>query len=289
MRTGTELFGARFNHRVLAAAGTSGFGEPLADVMKPTDIGGIVTRSVTVEPRGGNRAPRVAEYPGGMLNSVGLANPGVKAVREGKIPWMRRHLGGLPVFVSVAGAHAGEYAEVVAGLDGEDGFLGYELNLSCPNDAHRVGRPFCLDPKALVKVLKEVRPTTERPLLVKLAPNDPEIGATAALAAAHGADGITAINTMPGFLPSRRGGARLGAGRGGASGPLLLPVGLAAVQEIKAAVSVPVIGVGGILTAADARAYLDVGASLVQIGTGSFADPRCTAKVARGLEAYGPA
>ncbi len=285
MSVGTELLGARFNHRVLAASGTCGFGEPLVDVMKPTDIGGIVTKSVTMEPRRGNPAPRVAEYPGGMLNSVGLANPGLEAVREEKLPWMRRRLGGMPVFVSVAGVRAGEYAEVVAGLDGEEGFLGYELNLSCPNDAHRGGRPFCLDPEALVDVLQKVRPITGRPLLVKLAPNDPGIGATAALAAAHGADGITAVNTLPGFLADRDGGARLGAGRGGTSGPALLPVGLAAVQEIAAATDVPVIGVGGILTATDARAYFDAGASLVQIGTGSFADPRCGARVARDLEA----
>ncbi|MDE2865932.1 MAG: HisA/HisF-related TIM barrel protein [Gemmatimonadota bacterium] len=281
-----ELFGTTFRHRVLAASGTCGFGEPLVDVMHPSRIGGLVTKSVTVEPRWGNPAPRVAEYPGGMLNSVGLANPGLNAVVEVKLPWIRRHLAGLPVFVSVAGARAEEYAEVVAGTDGERGFLGYELNLSCPNDSHLGGRPFCLDPAALAEVLDGVRPLTARPILVKLAPNDPDIGATAALAAAHGADGITAINTVPGFLGDGDGGARLGAGRGGTSGPALLPVGLAAVREVAAAVKVPVIGVGGILTAADARAYFDAGASLVQIGTASFADPRCAARVARDLDVF---
>ena len=288
MRAVTELFGTGFNHRVLAASGTCGFGEPLMDVLSPSEIGGLVTKSVTVKPRWGNPAPRVAEYPGGMLNSVGLANPGLKAVRDKKLPWMRRHLGGLPVFVSVAGTSAEEYAEVVAGMDEEEGFLGYELNLSCPNDSHLGGRPFCLDPAALIEVLEGVRPRTERPLLVKLAPNDPDIGATAALAVAHGANGITAINTLPGFLADRGGGARLGAGRGGTSGPALLPVGLAAVREIAAAIDVPVIGVGGIVTATDARAYFDAGASLVQIGTASFADPRCAARVARDLEVFVP-
>ncbi len=284
MSAATALYGTEFRHRVLAASGTCGFGEPLVDVVRPCEIGGLVTKSVTVEPRRGNPAPRVAEYPGGMLNSVGLANPGLKAVVEVKLPWMRRHLAGLPVFVSVAGARAGEYAEVVAGLDGEHGFLGYELNLSCPNDSHLGGRPFCLDPAALAGVLDGVRPLTTRPVLVKLAPNDPDIGATASLAVAHGADGITAINTVPGFLADGDGGARLGAGRGGTSGPMLLPVGLAAVREIATAVEVPVIGVGGILTAADARAYFEAGASLVQIGTAAFADPRCAARVARDLE-----
>ncbi len=282
---GVELFGTRFKHPVLAASGTCGFGEPLRHFMDPADIGGIVTKSVTVEPRWGNPAPRLTEYPGGMLNSVGLANPGLRAVREEKLPWMRRHLAGLPIFVSVAGATADEYARVVAGLTPDDGFLGFELNLSCPNDAHLGGKPFCLDPAALVEVLDRVRTRTERPLVVKLAPNDPEIGATAALAVAHGADGITAINTMPGFLADRHGNARLGAGRGGTSGPALLPVGLAAVREVATAVDVPVIGVGGIATPSDARAYFDAGASLVQIGTASLADPRCAARVARGLRA----
>ncbi len=284
MSGAAQLFGTHFAHPVLMAAGTCGFGEPLLDVMAPAEIGGLVTKSVTVEPRWGNPAPRVAEFPGGMLNSVGLANPGWRAVRDEKLPWMRRCLDGLPVFVSVAGARVAEYGEVVAGLDGEDGFVGFELNLSCPNDSHLGGKPFCLDPEALREVLELVRSLTERPLIVKLAPNDPEIGATAALAVRHGADGVTAINTMPGFLADEGRGSRLGAGRGGTSGPALLPVGLAAVREIADAVDVPVMGVGGILTARDARAYLDAGASLVQIGTGSFADPRCAARVARNLE-----
>ena len=282
----TEVFGERFATPVLMAAGTCGFGEPVVEVMSPGEIGGLVTKSVTVEPRWGNPAPRVAEFCGGMLNSVGLANPGLEAVRTEKLLWMRRNLGGLPVFISVAGATAAEYAAVVDGLDGEDGFLGFELNLSCPNDSHLGGRPFCLDPDALRLVLDTVRPLTRRPLLVKLAPNDPDIAATAALAADCGADGITAINTMPGFLSGRGGRHRIGSGTGGTSGPALLPAGLAAVREVAAAVEVPVVGVGGILTGRDARAYLRAGASLVQVGTASFADPRCAARVARDCERF---
>ena len=284
MSASVELFSTCFANPVLLAAGTCGFGEPVVDVIAPGAVGGLVTKSVTVEPRRGNAPPRVAEYPGGMLNSVGLANPGVEAVRDEKLPWARRHLEGLPVFVSVAGALSGEYAQVVGTLDKEEGFLGFELNLSCPNDSHLGGKPFCLDPGALREVLDRVRPVTARPLLVKLAPNDPDIGATAELAVAHGADGITAVNTLPGFLPGAEGGASLGAGCGGVSGPGLLPVGVGAVREIAAAVDVPVVGVGGILTGRDARAYLGAGASLVQVGTASFADPRCAARVALELE-----
>ena len=282
----TEVFAERFASPVLMAAGTCGFGEPVVEVMSPGEIGGLVTKSVTVEPRWGNPAPRVAEFRGGMLNSVGLANPGLEAVREEKLPWMRRNLDGLPVFVSVAGATTAEYAAVVGGLDAEDGFLGFELNLSCPNDSHLGGRPFCLDPDALGQVLDRVRPLTERPLLVKLAPNDPDIAGTAALAVDGGADGITAINTMPGLLTGHGGRHRIGAGTGGTSGPALLPVGLAAVREVAAAVEVPVIGVGGILTGRDALAYLHAGATLVQVGTGSFADPRCAGRVARDCEIF---
>ena len=281
----TEVFGVRFSSPVLMAAGTCGFGEPVVDVMSPAEVGGLVTKSVTLEPRWGNPAPRVAEYPGGMLNSVGLANPGLKDVRARKLPWMRRNLGDLPVFVSVAGATSAEYAAVVSGLEPENGFAGYELNLSCPNDSHLGGKPFCFDPETLREVVERVRALTSRPLLVKLAPNDPDIAETAALAVESGADGITAINTVPGLLEDANGSPRLGAVTGGTSGPALLPVGLAAVRAVASAVEVPVIGVGGILTAGDAAAYLRAGAALVQVGTGSFADPRCAARIARELAA----
>ncbi len=284
-----EAFGCAFASPVLLAAGSCGFGEPVVDVMSPSRIGGLVTKSVTVEPRWGNPAPRVAEFEHGMLNSVGLANPGLDEVRRSRLPWMRRRLGGLPVFVSVAGATVEEYVEVVRGLDGEDGFLGYELNLSCPNDSHRGGLPFCLDPEALRETLERTRAATERPLLAKLSPLDPDVGATAARAVAHGADGITAVNTMPGTLRDSSGRSRLGAGAGGTSGPALFPVGLAAARRAARAVDAPVVGVGGILTAADARAYLAAGATLVQVATASFADPRAPARIAADLALETPA
>lgn len=280
----TRVFGIDFQHPVLLAAGTCGFGEPVIDVMDLSDIGGIVTKSVTPEPRSGNPAPRVAEYRHGMLNSVGLANPGLEGVRRDKLPWMRKHLGNLPVIVSVAGHTPEEYGQVVEGLEGEDGFQAFELNLSCPNDARLGGRPFALDPESLEAVLEVVRPRTVRPLIVKLAPNDPDIGATAALAVAHGADGITAVNTVPGYLTQvSTGRPILGAGPGGTSGPAILPVGLAAVRQVAQRVDVPVIGVGGILSPDDALLYFRAGATLVGVGTGSFADPRCGARVALGV------
>lgn len=278
-----EVFGVQFKSPVLLAAGTCGFGEVVGDVMDLTMVGGLVTKSVTLEPRLGNPAPRVTEYSEGMLNSVGLANPGLEAVKKEKLPWIRDHLD-IPVLVSVAGHTPDEYATIVEGLASEPGFVGFELNLSCPNDSRTGGRAFSLDEEALIEVMERLRPLTDRPLIVKLAPNDPDIARTASVAVDVGADGITAINTVPGLLLNPQSGAPgLGAGPGGVSGPGIRPVGLGAVMRICGAVDVPVIGVGGVLNSDDGMAYLRAGAALVQVGTGSFADPRCAERVASGM------
>ncbi|MDT8340308.1 MAG: hypothetical protein RQ751_02240, partial [Longimicrobiales bacterium] len=246
-----------------------------------------VTKSVTLEPRVGNPAPRVTEFRAGMVNSIGLANPGVAAVRRRKLPWLAANLRRCRVLVSVAGHRTEEYREVVAQLADADGFVGFELNLSCPNDARRGGRPFALDPLALRSVVTECRAITDRPLLVKLAPNDPSLPETARIAQEAGADGITLVNTLPGRVLDASGTPVLGAVQGGVSGAALTPVGLQAVAVVRAAVDLPLVGVGGILTAADARDYLRVGASLVQMGTASFAAPRQPVRVARDLDRQG--
>ena len=191
------------------------------------------------------------------------------------------------VLVSVAGHRVEEYQEVVGHLDDAEGFLGFELNLSCPNDTHRGGRPFALDPGALVQVVSACRERTERPLLVKLAPNDPALPETARLAQEAGADGITLVNTLPGRILDRGGTPILGARQGGVSGPALRPVGVQAVAAVREAVDLPLVGVGGILTEGDAREYLHAGASLIQMGTASFASPRQPERVARRLERNG--
>ncbi len=181
-----------------------------------TNIGGIVTKSVTYDPRGGNAAPRVVEAGNAMLNSVGLANPGVDAVCSEKIPWMKENLSSLQVFVSVAGHVKDEYCAVVKRLEETGGFLGYELNLSCPNDVKLGGLPFALDQEALQEVVSSVRELTDRPILVKLAPNVPDIGLVSRAAQVSGADGVTLINTIPGLtinVHSQK--AELGAGKGG--------------------------------------------------------------------------
>ncbi len=290
MRGGSDplrqtLFGAEFRNPVLLAAGTCGFGREVAEVVELDALGGLVTKSVTAEPRKGNPAPRVGEFPAGMLNSIGLANPGARAVRREKLPWIRDNLRGIQVFVSVAGHRPEEYLEVVQELDDADGFLGFELNLSCPNDTRLGGLPFALDPEALEVVVSGVRRITGRPLLVKLAPNAPDLGPAIRGAEGAGADGITLVNTMPGLvLDPRTGEALLGAGPGGMSGPALRAVGVQATWKARSLTGLPLVGVGGIATGGDAAQYLWAGASLVQVGTASFWDPRAPVRVAQSLE-----
>lgn len=288
MRLEQTIFGARFQNPVMLAAGTCGFGEELIQVTDLDALGGLVTKSVTLEARHGNPAPRVAEVGSAMINSIGLTNPGLDAVRREKLPWIREHLGNLQVFVSVAGHTPDEYYAIVETLDGEDGFLGFEINLSCPNDSRLGGLPFALDHGALVEVVRGVRSCTRRPLLAKLAPNDPDVGAAAALAAQAGADGVTLVNTLPGLVidPATR-QPLLGAGPGGVSGPAIRAVGVHAVWQAKNRTTVPLVGVGGITNGEDAVQYLLAGASLVQVGTASFADPRAGERVVDGLRAYG--
>ena len=288
MRLAQELFGAQFQNPVLLAAGTCGFGQELAEVVDLDGLGGFVTKSVTLEPRRGNRAPRVAEFAGGMLNSVGLANPGLDATRREKLPWIAAHVRRAQVVVSLAGHTVEEFFRLVEGLDASAGFLGFELNLSCPNDAKRGGEAFALDPEAVAEVVSGCRKRTERPLLAKLAPNDPTLGRTVRIATDAGADGLTLVNTVPGLLllPDT-GDPELGAGPGGVSGPALLPIGLRAVEEARRHTSLPLIGVGGVLGPADAVAYARAGAKLVQLGTASFADPRAGLALVRGLGRWG--
>jgi dihydroorotate dehydrogenase (NAD+) catalytic subunit len=275
------VFGIEFQNPVLLAAGTCGFGRELAEVVDLESLGGFVIKSITPEVRGGNPAPRVAEIPGAMLNSIGLANPGVEAACTDKLPWLRDNIRKARVLASVAGHTVDDYVRVVERMEAEEGFVAFELNLSCPNVG---GLPFALDLNALATVVSAVRPLTRRPVIVKLAPNAPDLAETARVAEGAGADGITLINTMPGLaLDEDTGAARLGAGGGGMSGPALKAVGLAAVRRARTGSDLPIIGVGGVFNAHDALDYLNEGASLVQIGTASFAAPRAAEAVIRGL------
>lgn len=281
------VFGQRFQNPVLLAAGTAGFGREVSGVIDLERLGGVVTKAVSTEPRKGNKAPRVAEFPAGMLNSIGLANPGLAQVRAEHMPWLATHLQRARVLVNVVGFVEQDFATVVAGLDGEACITAFELNLSCPN-THAGGLEFGSDPATVATVIRLCREQTRKPLLAKLSPALPDIAGMAVVARDAGADGVTVVNTMPGYLADPAGAPRLGNGNGGVSGPALLPVGVLAVRKIMdRSGGMPVIGVGGIRSGADARQYLRAGAALVAIGTAALADPRVPERVVADLEVHG--
>jgi len=278
--TSIAVFGTTFANPILLAAGTAGFGRELAGTVDLEVLGGLITKAVSREPRHGNPPPRVGEFDGGMINAIGLANPGLASVVDTELPWLRANLRRPRVIVNVVGFAEEEYALVIAGLDGGGGMVGYELNLSCPNTAAG-GLEFGADPAAIARVVGQCRMATRRALLVKLSPAVPDIGRLAGAAVDAGADGVSVVNTMPGLLfEGRR--PRLGNTHGGVSGPALLPVGLLAVARVRRQLpSVPIIGVGGISAMNHVEQYLSAGANLVAIGTAGLADPRLPERLAR--------
>lgn len=285
-----RVFGTSFQNPILLAAGTAGFGREVAEVIDLERLGGLITKAVSPEPRTGHRPPRVAEFPGGMLNAVGLANPGVERVAHVELPWLAAHLSKARVLVNVVGSAVDDYVAVVARLSESSVVTAFELNVSCPNTA-RGGEEFGADAAVLADLVARCRGATAKPLVVKLAPNLPDLAGTAAAAAAAGADGFSLVNTMPGALFIDGGGRdrwpRLGWGQGGVSGPILLPVGVLAVCRVRERTGLPVIGVGGIRALDDVRQYLEAGASLVAIGTAALADPRVPELLARRWRAAG--
>jgi dihydroorotate dehydrogenase (NAD+) catalytic subunit len=289
MRLEQTVFGLAFRNPVLLASGTCGYGAELDGFFDIDRLGGLVIKAVTADARAGNTATRVDEFHAGMINSVGLANPGPDVVLGEKLPWLAARLQSAQVLVNVAGRSADEYATIIRRLEGAAGFAGYELNVSCPN-VKEGGAIISTREDLLADAVRHARAATTRPLVVKLAPNVPDIGRMAEICVAEGADGLTLINTMPGLLfdtETRR--PVLGAGTGGISGPALLPMGVHAVWRARQRVGVPIIGVGGIRTAEDAVQYLLAGASLVQIGTAAFADPRVPLRVLSDLARWGAA
>ncbi len=283
MTLARTILGADFQNPILLAAGTAAFGRELDGVMELDRLGGIVTKAVSLEPRSGNAPPRVAEFRGGMLNSIGLANPGVVGVLEVELPWLARNLQRARVLLNVVGFEWGEYARVIERLDSSAVITAYELNLSCPNTAHG-GIEFGAEPESVAQIVAQCRKVTKRPIAVKLSPVLPDIAGMAIVARDAGADAVTVVNTLPGYL-ERGGTPLLGNGNGGVSGPVLLPVGVLATRRIRErAPDFTIIGVGGITRAADVAQYLRAGASLVAIGTAALADPRLPFRLLEELE-----
>ena len=278
--------GIDFQNPVLLAAGTAAYGRELSSVIDLDSLGGLITKAVSVERRHGARAPRVAEFDGGMINAVGLANPGVEEVRDEHLPWLAQNVRRARILVNVVGNQTEEFASVVAILDDSRAVSGYELNVSCPN-VRAGGMEFGADPAALTDVVKRARAATRKPLFVKLSPTLQDIGKTAQTAADAGADGISVVNTLPGLVidvTTKK--PALGFGAGGVSGPGLLPIGVLATYKVSKAVRLPVIGVGGISKATDIVQYVIAGASLVAIGTAAMQQPRLPEKLIDDLEGW---
>lgn len=278
--------GIELQNPVMLAAGTAAYGEELAGVMDLESLGAIVTKAVSREPRKGAPAPRVAEFPGGMINAVGLANPGMEEVALHHLPWLATHLQRCRVLVNVVGYTVEDFGAVVERLTEAPGKAGFELNVSCPNEKAG-GLEFGADPAALSDLVRRSRAATKLPLFVKLSPTLPDIVRTAGVALEAGADGVTVVNTWPGLvidLETRR--PALGNGTGGVSGPGLLPIGVLATWRIWKAHGAPIVGAGGVTTASDLLQYVMAGASAVAIGTAALRNPRVPRRVISEIDAW---
>ena len=280
---------------ILVASGTFGYGVEYADVVDIQRIGAIVCKGTTLRSRAGNRPPRVTETPGGMLNSIGLQNPGIDAILERYAPlWATWEV---PVIVNVAGESIEDYVGVVRKLDMVPGVAGVELNISCPN-VGKGGLQFAIDQDAAAAVTRAVRRATELPLIVKLSPNVADIRPIARAVAEAGADAISAINTLSGMaLRADRTGPFLGNTYGGLSGPAIKPVALRIVYEVAQVVEIPIIAIGGVTGLDDVLDFLAAGAVAVQVGTAIFADPMLPVRLVdelalecgrRGISSYAP-
>ncbi len=265
------------------ASGTAGYGFELRQLIELDRLGALFTKGTTRLPRQGNPPPRIAEVRGGMLNSIGLQNPGVEHVAAVYAPLFAGWA--IPVIVNVAGASVEDYVACLTRLDAAEGIAGYELNISCPNIAGGmdVGR----DPLAAGRLVAAARAATGRHLMVKLSPNVTDITAVARAVESAGANSVSAVNTYVGMKIHRgiRAPVLGGRGTGGLSGPVIKSLALAAVAEVRAAVRIPVVGVGGIMNADDALDFIIAGANAVQVGTATFVNPGAALEVLDGLRA----
>ena len=278
-----ELGGLKLATPVMTASGTFASGMEFAHFVDVTRLGAIVTKGVSLEPWEGNPSPRIAETASGMLNSIGLQNPGVEAFVARDLAWLDEHAPGVPVVVNVSGHSVADYAAVVERLDTEHRVDAFEVNISCPN-VDEGGMAFGVACAPAAEVTRACRSATKKPLFVKLSPNVTDVAEIARAVEAEGADALSLINTLLGmaidvstFRP------RLARGVGGLSGPAIKPVALRMVWQVSSAVDVPVIGMGGIMTAEDAVEFLLAGATAVAVGTANFVDPTATMRITDGL------
>ena len=280
-----RLAGLELANPVIAASGTFAYGIEFEEIVSLERIGGLVTKGISLQPIAGHNPPRIIQTAAGMLNAIGLQNVGVDEFIEQKLPPLRRH----PlckVIVNVFGYTVAEYLAVIERLNQAEGIAAYELNVSCPN-VHAGGMAFGADPGSLEYLVSRARSASARPLIVKLSPNVTSIARMAQVAEGAGADAVSLVNTFLAMsidVESRR--PRLTNITGGLSGPAIKPIAVRMVYETAKAVKIPVIGMGGIVTAEDAVEFLLAGATAVEVGTASYADPRASERIAKGLESW---
>jgi dihydroorotate dehydrogenase (NAD+) catalytic subunit len=280
-----QLAGIELANPVIAASGTFGYGIEFEEILSLERIGGFVTKGISLEPMAGHAPPRIVQTASGMMNAVGLQNVGVMEFLERKLPPLQRY----PlckVIVNVFGFTVGEYLEVIQLLNQAEGIAAYELNVSCPN-VHAGGMAFSTGPGSLEYLVSRARSASTRPLIVKLSPNVTSIAQMAKIAADAGADAISLVNTFLAIsIDAETRKPRLSNVTGGLSGPAIKPIALRMVYEASRAVHIPVVGMGGILTPEDVVEFMLAGATAVQVGTASYADPRATVRIVRGLESW---
>lgn len=280
-----RLAGLELANPVIAASGTFGYGIEFEEIVSLERIGGFVSKGISLEPMAGNAPTRMVQTAAGMLNAIGLQNVGVEEFLAAKLPPLSRYPA-CKVFVNVFGSTVGEYIAVIERLNEAPGITAYELNVSCPN-VHAGGMAFGSDPGSLEYLVSRAKSAARRPLFVKLSPNVTSIAQMAKIAAAAGADALSLTNTFLAMAidaESRK--PRLRNITGGLSGPAIKPISLRMVYETARAVSIPILGMGGIVTPSDAVEFLLAGATAVQVGTANYADPRAVERLAKGLESW---
>ena len=282
---GVQFAGIQLENPVLAASGTFGYGVEFEEIVSLERIGGFVTKGISREKMAGNQAPRIIETAAGMMNSIGLQNIGVAAFIENKLSALRRYPKCV-VIVNVFGYRVADYIEVIRQLNDAGGIAAYELNASCPNTDHG-GMAFGTDPVTLDELVWRAKQIANRPLIVKLSPNVTSIATMARCAETSGADALSLVNTFVALsidIETRR--PRISNITGGLSGPAIKPIAVRMVWEAARAVKIPIMGLGGITTPEDAVEFLLAGATAVQVGTASYADPRAVERIAKGLESW---
>jgi dihydroorotate dehydrogenase (NAD+) catalytic subunit len=280
-----KLAGLTLANPVIAASGTFGYGIEFEEIVNLERLGAFVTKGISLQPMEGNRAPRLIQTAAGMLNAIGLQNVGVEEFIGSKLPALKKYPQA-NVIVNVFGYTVGDYVAVIERLNQAEGIAAYELNVSCPN-VHAGGMAFGSDAGSLEYLVGRVKSLSTRPLIVKLSPNVTSITQMAQIAAGAGADAVSLVNTFLAMsidVETRQ--PRLTNITGGLSGPAIKPIALRMVYETARAVNIPILGMGGIITPEDAVEFLLAGAAAVQVGTASYADPRATERLAKGLESW---